>query len=137
MARRLLPLTITLLALATTVCGQDAVRRSDGPFLAMQLSTSEAYPDALVTGQLSVVDGCVAVTAKDAGEFLPLWPEGFYVEAGAVHSPDGEIVAGWGDAVSLGGGEVDGSMASEMTGSAVPSRCSDLTPWLVSPTTDF
>lgn len=110
-------------------CGDSGKgNTSDGPFFPTQTANAGSYPTALVTGELKVVDGCLALGIGGSDQLLPLWPEGFYLEDGEVHARGNDVVAKVGDVVDLGGGEVSPESVSGFVGSDIPPRCAGLDP---------
>jgi hypothetical protein len=82
---------------------------SQGSSFPQLINTPSAYMDALITGELVVANGCLRVDDKYGNNVL-LWPPDFstHTEQGIIQVLDstGQIVAGVGDWVEVGGGEV-------------------------------
>ncbi|MQW76374.1 hypothetical protein GHK92_10840 [Nocardioides sp. dk4132] len=88
--------------------------------------------DALLTGRLVVVDGCLGVEGEEAGDrMVVIWPHGTEVidAAGPAIDVPGEGEIGIGDAVHVGGGAVDDGSGA---GIEVPQPCRDSPLWLAS-----
>ena len=132
-SRSLLALGLLVTVGVLTGCGDGG----DGVVAADEVEVLVAEPvdgsmDALLTGRLVVVDGCLGVEAGETGDrVVVIWPHGTEVTDadGPTIDLPGEGELGIGDAVRVGGGGVeDGSGA----GLEVPASCRDRAPWLAS-----
>ncbi|MFO7959914.1 MAG: hypothetical protein R6U94_03070 [Nitriliruptoraceae bacterium] len=73
--------------------------------------TDGGGPEALLSGEVTIVDGCLAVVEPGGADgSVPLFPRGTVIEAGAdgpvIRTPVGELTVG--DSVGLGGGYIGG-----------------------------
>ena len=133
---------LVLLAVGTagalTGCGESGGEVLDaGDVRVLVGQPVDSAMDALLTGRLTVVAGCLGVQQGEArsSAVVVIWPHGTtVVDAGA--EPDeltidlpgrGEI--GLGDAVEVGGGGVDDATGA---GVEVPESCRDAELWLAS-----
>ena len=111
MWKHLLMFAITCL-IGTTCAGQAASTPTDPPspvsHFPQQINTPNAYMDALIKGQLVLVNGCLRVNDTDGNSILLIWRPGFSTrtEEGIVQvvDPTGIVVAEVGDFVEVGGG---------------------------------
>jgi hypothetical protein len=99
----------------------------DGTALIRQEEEGEAYPAALGQGTLVVEQGCLAMAGSVGPPSFVLWPPSFALRRGErgieVVDGDGNLVAGVGEPVQLGGGWMDLSPAQDITGDGIPARC--------------
>jgi len=89
----------------------------------------DAYPAALGQGTLVVQDGCLAMTSGSGPPSYVLWPPNYELQRGRagieVVDGDGNLVAGVGEAVQLGGGWMYLEHAQDITDGRVPEACRD------------
>ncbi len=92
-------------------------------------SEDGAYPAGLGIGTLTIRDGCIALRGESGPPVFVLWAPGFDLrtreERIEVIDPDGELVAGVGDPITLGGGFTDLPAAMSATGDPIPRPCRD------------
>jgi hypothetical protein len=111
-------------------CGQvsDDAASHDGiatyPFARGQAREGAA---ALLTGTVTVVDGCVYVTSPAGGRTLPVFPESDVTRHGDGLALRG-VVFEPGDEIALGGGQ-----RNDVSGATVPSECVTTSMWTVTP----
>jgi hypothetical protein len=84
---------------------------SHGSSFPQQINTPVAYMDALLTGELVVINGCLWVKDNYGNNpILLIWPPGFSAQAeqGIIQVLDstGKRVASVGDWIEVGGGQV-------------------------------
>jgi hypothetical protein len=87
----------------------------------------DAYPAALGQGALVVENGCLAMQDGSSPPSFVLWPPNFELQHGRagieVVDGDGDLVAGVGEAVQLGGGRMHLRPAQDLTNGRVPEAC--------------
>lgn len=94
---------------------------------------SEAAMTALLSGELTDLDGCLGV-----GETVVIWPHGTVVEATdplTIAIP-GDGRARLGHSLEVGGGEISGpgeSAPTDIAGLTVPASCAERAVWLAGP----
>lgn len=120
-----------LLSTTLAACGGPQVIDAGDATVLISERTGGAM-DALLSGTLAVVDGCLGIKDADHHDTVVVWPHGTEVtsrEPAVIDIPGlGEI--GLGDEVSVGGGVVrnDGPVG----GVTVPTYCDDGETWLAS-----
>lgn len=97
------------------------------PFIARQRVHADGEMEALVRGQLTIVDGCVRITAPTGNPGrLVVWPVEAVADAstGAVHirNTTNDSNVGVGDMVEMGGGEAAALDANSLT-EPIPTQC--------------
>lgn len=119
---------VLVLALAGAGCA-DAVGPAvlDDVALIRQSEAGDAYPAALGQGTLVVEEGCLAMAGSTGAPSFVLWPPSFALQRGdqgiEVIDDSGNLVAGVGEPVQLGGGWMYLKPAQELTHGGVPARC--------------
>jgi hypothetical protein len=84
-------------------CAPTHVRTDDDRFVLLSTFTGDAFPDALIAGELVwSPDGCLSVETSD-GMYLLQMPEGTTVSDDSIVLDDGSVVRA-GQQVSWGGG---------------------------------
>jgi hypothetical protein len=155
MRERLLPSTITTLAVTLAACaspGQVAPEEPPAPagvFFPRLIESQDSWPAALASGTLVERRGCVLLMPGDVPDArwrtaeLLIWPE----EARAEQTDGGDLritvggrlVGETGDQVQLGGGLLGESrdtvdQAERLIGEPIPERCrADGGYWLTAP----
>jgi len=118
-------LAVGLVGCAETTASQNGV--VDEVTLIRASQIGNAYPAALGQGKLVVEDGCLAMTGASQPPSFILWPPTFELREGRdgieVVDGDGDLVAGVGEAVQLGGGWMSLTAAQDLTDGRVPEAC--------------
>lgn len=119
---------LALLAPLSACGGGEVVEAGDVTVLVGE--DTGAGMDALLSGELTVIDGCLGVR-----QYVVIWPHGTDVtddDPLTIEVPDlGTFTLG--DTVELGGGEVStNSDTSELDGVTVPEDCAGSASWLAS-----
>lgn len=118
-------LVVALGACAETTASQNGAL--DDVVLIRASELGDAYPAALGQGTLVVEDGCVAMRQGSSPPSFVLWPPNYELQRGekAIEVIDGEgnLVAGVGEAVQLGGGWMDLEPAQDITDGRIPEAC--------------
>jgi hypothetical protein len=87
----------------------------------------DAYPAALGQGTLVVENGCLAMRHGSSPPSFVLWPPNYELQRGQkgieVVDGEGNLVAGIGEAVQLGGGWMDLEPAQDITDGRIPEAC--------------
>jgi hypothetical protein len=118
-----------LLAFVTS-CGTG--HASEAGFFFPTHDASDA-PSSQAFGRLAAADQCVILADSTGGpNHLPIWPTGFFFDGRAVRDGEEAIVAELGQDLELEGGEVSGSVASDLIGADIPERCASAVPFIVS-----
>ena len=126
---------VVCLAVVTsfTACTHAQPSAPDGLFFPT-VPRQDAYPAALLSGQLVVRSGCVMAGGR--GGSILLWPDGYTARAGVdgrmqVLDENGAVVGTEGDTVTVGGGTVGASFDTRAT-QGTPEACGHHY-WLVAP----
>ncbi|MGH2672534.1 MAG: hypothetical protein ACRDHC_06130 [Actinomycetota bacterium] len=110
-------------------CAETASQNGtiDDVILIRASELGNAYPAALGQGKLVVEEGCLAMVDGSQPPSFVLWPPNFELQRGRagieVVDGDGDLVAGVGEAVQLGGGWMHLSPALDLTEGRVPKAC--------------
>ena len=85
---------------------------------------SDSWPAGIVGGRVDVVDGCVALVAKDWRVFV-LWPDGFDLRrgSGGLEVVGEGFVIPIGSTIEAGGGLMHLGNARSLAGDAIPEPC--------------
>jgi hypothetical protein len=123
-----------LVTVALVACSGPGPSMPDGLYFPT-VPRQDAYPSAVLSGQLVERSGCVLVASGHRGS-LPLWPEGYTAtrnEDGRVEVLDenGAVIGREDHEVALGGGSVTASFDPDVFRDA-PDGCGHRY-WLVSP----
>jgi hypothetical protein len=121
--------TATLIVLLGAGCGGGQHESDEGVFFPTHNESDG--PNALVEGDLGRAGSCVVVIANQGPNALPLWPDGYYFDDGAVLDGGEEIQGELSSPISLAGGFVSMSKAEELTGATIPSDCGQVVPYMV------
>lgn len=113
-----------------TGCGGGGHESDKGVFFPTH-SESDA-PSGLLEGTLGRAGSCVVVIASQRPYALPLWPDGYYYQDGAVYDGGGELKSRLSETIRLGGGLVSPAVAKKVTNADVPSDCGKVAPYMVS-----
>lgn len=118
----------TVLLMATACSGNSGTASLPDTFFPQQRDTPNVYMEALLVGELTLVDGCLRLNDSDGNSFLLIWPPGFSLrnEKDIVQVVDdtGQFVAQVGDNLEVGGGEMPGGYISQYLTQPLPSGCS-------------
>lgn len=118
-------LTVGLLGCAETTASQNGAL--DDVILIRASELGNAYPAALGQGTLVVEHGCVAMQGGSSPPSFVLWPPNYELQRGRmvmeVVDGEGNLVAGIGEAVQLGGGWMDLEPAKDITDGRIPEAC--------------
>jgi len=116
---------VALGACAATTASQNGAL--DDVVLIRASELGDMYPAALGQGTLVVENGCVAMRHGSSPPSFVLWPPNYELQRGekAIEVVDGEgnLVAGIGEAVQLGGGWMDLQPAQDITDGRIPEAC--------------
>jgi len=114
--------------LATTCSGNSVTTSLPVPFFPQQRNAPNVYMDALLVGELTLVDGCLRLNDSDGNSFLLIWPQGFSLrnENDIIQIVDdtGQFVAQVGDNLKVSGGEMPGEYITEYLSQPLPNGCS-------------
>lgn len=114
--------------LATTCSGNSVTASLPVPFFPQQRNAPNVYMDALLVGELTLVDGCLRLNDSDGNSFLLIWPQGFSLrnENDIIQIVDdtGQFVAQVGDNLKVSGGEMPGEYITEYLSQPLPNGCS-------------
>jgi hypothetical protein len=115
--------TLCFSTMASGCSNSQTVTTADGVAVVIGSSSGESM-DAVATGQLGRIDGCLGISSS-GGDLVVIWPHGTKVDARdqlTIRMPGGiEITEG--DSVSVAGGGVE-------TPSDLPKACSSASVWL-------
>lgn len=119
---------VTVLLIVTACNDISATTSSPIPFFPQQRDAPNVYMDALLAGELVLIDGCLRVNDSDGNSYLLVWPQGFSlrIESNVIQVIDDtdHIVAQVGDKLEVSGGEMPGEYISEYLSQPLPSGCS-------------
>lgn len=117
-----------VLLIVTACSGNSAITASPVPFFPQQKETPNVYMDALLVGELVLVDNCLRINDSDGNSYLPIWPQGFslHIEKNIIQVIDdtGQFVAQVGDNLKVGGGEMPEEYITEYLAQPLPNGCS-------------
>ena len=114
-------------------CGMQGTPLANQGITLLRYGQLEAFPAALVTGQLSLANGCVSLTDDEGRPVTALWPP----DSRFASSTDATklIIQGRtlteGDPVSMGGGEYTDRAWVESLVGTIPESCQGDRYWLV------
>lgn len=118
-------LTVGLVGCADTTASQNGAL--DDVILIRASELGDAYPAAIGMGTLVVEHGCVAMRQGSSPPSFVLWPPNYELQRGEktieVVDGEGNLVAGIGEAVQLGGGFMDLAPAQDVTDGRIPEAC--------------
>lgn len=115
--------------LMTIACNNSSVTTpSPAPFFPVQKDAKPDFMDALLVGELILVDGCLRLNDSDGNSFLLIWPRGFSMrkEKNIIQVVDntGQLVAQVGDNLEISGGEIPAEYIAEYLAQSLPGDCS-------------
>ena len=119
---------IIIILLIITACSDNPTNTpSPTPFFPQQRDEPNGSMEALLVGELVLVDGCLRVNDSSGNSYLLVWPQGFSLrtEGNVIQVVDstGRSVAQVGDNLEVGGGEVPAGWAGELSAQPLPSGC--------------
>ncbi|MFZ6030990.1 MAG: hypothetical protein ACOYYS_25055 [Chloroflexota bacterium] len=98
------------------------------PVFPVQREAQADTMGALLVGELALVDNCLRAQNDEGADYLPIWPHGFSVrgegQALQIVDADNQAIAGVGDTLQIGGGEIPAETADSLTVAPVTDRCS-------------
>ena len=122
-------LVVAILTSTAARCGETASENGvlDNVILIKASELGDAYPSALGKGTLVVEEGCLAMRDGSSPPSFVLWPPNYELQRGRVGleviDGEGNLVAGLGEAVQLGGGWMDLQPAQDITDGRIPEAC--------------
>lgn len=123
---------LVIAVILVTCRNQNIASPVPGPdvFFPKQKETEgeRAVMDALLTGELVEVNGCLRVNALETGSsFLLIWPPHFTrtTESGItqVRNESGKVIIRVGEKVRISGGEVPSEFIQELSDQPLPREC--------------
>lgn len=120
--------TLVIILLIVTACSDKSITTSSpAPFFPQQSDPKPDFMDALLVGELVLVDSCLRIMDTDDNNYLPIWPQGFSLrmEKNIIQIVDdmGQIVAQVGDKLEVSGGEMPAEHITEYSAQPIPSDC--------------
>jgi hypothetical protein len=83
--------------------------------------------DALLVGELLLVDGCLRINDSDDNGYLPIWPQNFSLRTKdnviQVIDDTGRVIALVGDQLEISGGEMPAEHIEKYSAQPLPSNC--------------
>ncbi len=102
--------TAIALLMTITACHGNQTTTPTVPFFPRQKEVPNVFMEALLTGELVVVDDCLRVNDSGGNSLLLIWPRDFSLRTDndviQIVDGSGQLVAQVGDRLQIAGGEV-------------------------------